>query len=116
MNWATPCNNFKECYDGSDEMGCEFSTWLIPTLLCGVGAVVCISLFVHLHKSIKCIWKKKMIYRRIQRPHVSIESEKLYKTAVLIEREDVDKIHRMYCEEVENYGGEGGAICHLKVI
>ena len=60
-----------------------------------------------------------MRYRKsrtfIQRPSLSIESEKLYKTAVLTESGDVKKIHKMYCEEVENYGGEGGAICHLKV-
>ena len=56
-----------------------------------------------------------MIYRKIQRPHLSIESEKLYKTAVLIDRGDVDKVYKMYCEEVKNHGGEGGATCHLKV-
>ena len=115
MNWATPCNNFKECYDGSDEMGCEFSTWLIPTLLCGVGAVVCISLFVHLHKSIKRTWKKKMQFQ-FRNLHLSIETEKLYKTAVLIENGNVDQIHRMYCQEVENNGGVAEALCHLKVI
>ena len=115
LTWATPCNNIDECYDGSDEIGCEFPTWLIPSILCGAGAVLCITLFVHLHNSIKSTWKKKMIHRKIQRSHLSIESEKLYKTAVLIDSGDVDKIHEMYCEEVENHGGEGGATCHLKV-
>ena len=52
---------------------------------------------------------------QFQNSHLSIESEKLYKTAVLIDRGDVDKVHEMYCEEVEIHGGEGGATCHLKV-
>ena len=48
--------------------------------------------------------------------YTSIESEKLYKIAVLIENEDVEKIHQMYCQEVENNGGEGGALCYFKVM
>ena len=118
--WAIPCNNNPECDDRSDEFECEFPTWLIPSLLCGAGAVLCVTLFVYLYKSIKSEWKKKMKYRNsrfsIQRSHLSIESEKLYKTAVMIEKEDTDKIHKMYCQELENNGGEGGAICYFKVI
>ena len=48
--------------------------------------------------------------------HLSIESEKLYKIAVLIESGDVKKIHEMYCQEVVNNGDEKGALCYFKVI
>ena len=48
--------------------------------------------------------------------HISIESEKLYRIAVLIENKDVEKIHQMYCQEVENNEGEGGALCYFKVM
>ena len=119
MTWATPCNNIAECYDWSDEIGCEFSTWLIPTLLGGAGAVLYISLFLHLYKSIQGTWKKIIRSRKsrlsIQRPYLSIESEKLYKTTVLLDSGDVNKIHTMFFQEVEKYGGQGGATCHLKV-
>ena len=115
--WAIPCNNITECDDGSDETGCKFSAWLIPSLLCGSGAVLGITLFVYLHKSIKSKWKKIMQSRSsFQRAHHSIESEKLYKTTILIESGDVDKIHKLYCQEMENNGGEGEAMCHLKVM
>ena len=120
ITWAVPCNKISECANGSDETGCEFPSWLIPSLLCGAGAVLFITLFVYLHNSIKSTWKKKMQFRKsnlsIQRSYPSINSEKLYKTAVLIEKGDVDRIHKMYCEEVENNGSEGGATCHLKVM
>ena len=120
ITWAVPCNQIAECHDGSDEFGCEFPDWLVPSILSAAGAVLNITLFVHLYKSIKSTWKKKMQYRNsrfsIQRPHISIESEKLYKTAVLIESGDIDKIHKMYCKELENNGGEGEATCHLKVM
>jgi hypothetical protein len=115
ITWAVPCNTVPECVDGSDEFGCEFPPWLIPSLLSGAGSVLCITLFVHLHKSIKRTWKKKMQFP-FQNLHLSIESEKLYKTAVLIESGNVDQIHRMYCQEVENNGGQAEALCHLKVI
>ena len=113
--WAVPCNSVLECGDGRDEFGCEFPPFLVPSLLSGAGAVLCITLFVYLHKSIKTKWKKKMQFQ-FQNSRLSIETEKLYKTAVLIERGNVDQIHKMYCQEVENYGGEGGALCHLKVM
>ena len=113
--WAVPCNSVPECGDGRDEFDCEFPPWLIARLLCGAGAVLCITLFVYLHKSIKTKWKKKMQFQ-FQNSRLSIETEKLYKTAVLIERGNVDQIHKMYCQEVENHRGEGGALCHLKVM
>ena len=117
ITWAVPCNSVFECGDESDESGCEFSPWLIPSLLSGAGAVLCVTLFVYLHKSIKTKWKKIMQSRiSFQRAHLSIESEKLYKTTILIESGDVDKVHKMYCQEVENNGGEGEAMCHLKVM
>ena len=115
ITWAVPCNSVPECGDGSDEFGCEFPPLLVPSLLSGAGAVLCITLFVYLRKSIKTKWKKKMQFQ-FQNSRLSIETEKLYKTAVLIERGNVDQIHKMYCQEVENYGGEGGALCHLKVM
>ena len=52
----------------------------------------------------------------IQRPNISMEIEKLYKTAVLIESGDVDKIHKMYCQELDNNGSEGETTCYLKVM
>ena len=115
ITWAVPCNSLPECGDGSDEFGCKFPLWLIPSLLSGAGSVLCVTLFVHLHKSIKITWKKKMQFQ-FRNSHLSTETEKLYKTAVLIESQNIDQIHRMYCQEVENNGGEGEALCHLKVI
>ena len=115
ITWAVPCNSVPECIDKSDEFGCEFPTWLIPSLLSGAGVVLCITLFVYLYKSIKSKWKKKM-YFQFRNSHLSIETEKLYKTAVLIESGNIEEIHNMYCQEVENHGGEGGALCYLKVI
>ena len=118
--WSIPCNQFVECDDGRDEFECEFPPWLIPSLLSGAGVALIITLFVHLYISIRNVWKKKMQYRRsrfsIQRPNISIESEKLYKIAVLIECGDLDKIHEMYCQELENLGGEGEAVCYFKVM
>ena len=121
--WAVPCNSQRECKDGRDEFGCEFSTWLIPSLLFGAGTMLYISLFIHLYTSIRIIWKKKMSNRlnrfSSQRPHISIEryeSEKLYETAVLVESGDLKKLQKIYCQELENNGGEGEATCHLKVM
>ena len=115
ITWAVPCNTVPECVDGSDEFGCEFTPWLIPSLLSVAGSVLFITLFAHLHKSIKRTWKKKMQFQ-FRNSHLSNASEKLYKTAVLIESGNVDQIHKMYCEELENHGGEGQALCHLKVM
>ena len=115
ITWAVPCNRVSECSDGSDEYGCKFPIWLIPSLLCGAGTILCITLFVHLYKSIKRTWKKKMQFQ-FRNSHLSIGIEKLYNTAVLIENGDVDRIHQIYCQEVEINGGEGAALCHLKVM
>jgi hypothetical protein len=115
ITWAVPCNTVPECVDGSDEFGCEFPAWLIPSLLSGAGSVLFITLFVHLYISIKRTWKKKLQFQ-FQNSHLSTETEKLYKTAVLIESGNVDQIYKMYCQEVENHGGEGEALCHLKVM
>ena len=120
ITWAVPCNHDVECDDERDEFGCQFPVWLIPSLLSGAGAVLIATLFVYLCKSIKSTWKKKMQYRNtrfpIQRQHISVELEKSYRMAVLIENGDVDKIHEMYCQELENHGGEGEATCYLKVM
>ena len=118
--WAVPCNSVPECYlddpdDPDDEIGCKFPAWLIPSLLSGAGAVLLITLFVYLYKSIKSSWKKKMHFQ-FRNLHLSIETEKLYRTAVLIESGNVEQIHKMYCQEVENHGGEGEALCYLKVM
>ena len=115
LAFAIPCNLNPECYDGSDEFGCEFPEWLIPSLFGLAGAVLCTTHLVYLHKSIKSTWKKKMQFQ-FRNSHLSIESEKLYKIAVLIERGDVKKIHEIYCQEVVNNGDEKGALCHFKVI
>ena len=120
ITWAVPCNRMVECHDGRDEIGCEFPPWLIPSLLSGAGAVLNITLFVHLYKSIGSTWKKKMQYRKsrfsFQRRHLSIESEKLYKMAVLIESGNIDKIHKLYCQVLENNEDEGEATCYFKVM
>ena len=118
--WAVPCNSVPECYlddpnDPDDEFGCKFPAWLIPSLLSGAGAVLLITLFVYLYKSIKSSWKKTMHFQ-FRSSHLSIETEKLYRTAVLIESGNVEQIHKMYCQEVENHGGEGEALCYLKVM
>ena len=115
ITWAVPCNTVSECFDESDELGCEFTPWLIPNLLSVAGSVLCITLFFHLHKSIKRTWKKKMQFQ-FRNSHLSAETEKLYKTAVLIESGNINQIHKMYFQEVENHGGEGEALCHLKVM
>ena len=115
ITWAVPCNTVPECVDGSDEFGCEFPAWLIPSLLSGAGSVLFITLFVHLYISIKRTWKKKMQFQ-FQNSHLSTENEKLYKTAVLIESGNINQIHKMYFQEVENHGGEGEALCNLKVM
>ena len=120
ITWATPCNNIQECDNGNDETGCEFPIWLIPCLLSVAGALLFISLFVYLDKSIRSSWKKKMRYRKsrlsIPKTQISTEAEKLYKIAVLIESGEIDNVHKMYVQEVENNGGEGEATCNLKVI
>ena len=120
FTWSVPCNQFVECDDEKDEYGCEFPPWLIPSLLSGAGAVLNTTLFVHLYRSIKNTWKKKMHYRKstltIQRPQISMELKKLFKIAILVENGDVGKIHEMYCQELENHGSEGEATCYLKVM
>ena len=50
ITWAVPCNQIAECHDGSDELGCEFPDWLVPSILSAAGAVLNITLFVHLYK------------------------------------------------------------------
>ena len=120
ITWAVPCNRMVECHDGRDEFGCEFPEWLIPSLLSGAGAVLNTTLLIHLYRSIKSTWKKKMHNKKstltIQRPQISMELEKLFKIAVLVENGDICKIHEMYCQELENHGGEGKATCYLKVM
>ena len=84
ITWATPCNNIQECDDGNDEIGCEFPTWIIPSLLFGAGVVLFVTLFINLHISIKSMWEKKLRYRKSRFSiQVSTESKKLYMSTFL---------------------------------
>ena len=117
--WAVPCNNIKECLDSSDEKGCNFSSWLVPSLLCGAGAVLFVTLFVFLYKFSKNDWKKLMqdrTWRLAVKSSISDQTNKLYLIAMFTRKEGVLKVCNILSKEIESHRNEGRAVCCLKVI
>ena len=119
ITWAVPCNNIEECLDGSDENWCKFSSWLVPGILCGAGAVLFVTLFVFLYKFSKNDWNKLMqdrTWRLAVKSPISDEINKLYLIAKFTNNKDVLKVRNILAKEIGIHKNEGRAICCLKVI
>ena len=118
ITWATFCNNHEECYDGLDEMGCKFSSWLIPSLLCGAAIFLCLTLSCYILKKIKKASKKILQDRRwrlaISQP-IDNRVAKIFKIESLIHNNDYNGLQNIFKAEIETHQNEGEAICYLKV-
>ena len=108
--WAVPCNNIKECLDGSDEIGCKFSSWLVPCFLCGAGAVLFVTLFVFLYKFSKGDWKELMqdrTWRLAVKSSISDETKKLYLIAMFTKKKVCWKVATFCRKKLRVIGMKG---------
>ena len=120
---ATPCNGYKECFDGLDENDCHFPNWLVPSLLSVALVVLSLTCFISLQRKVK----KEINYimqdsrwrlateNTNSRIH-SMTSEKLMKVASFIENGNVEKIDLLLVNEMKEHGNEADVICCMKVI
>ena len=109
MTWATPCDDYRECIDGSDEEGCDTPIWMLPLILFGVGVLLVINFFLYSFKS---------IYEAVR--NISYNEEmtniKQLHIAILTEKKDIKMIEQLFINEVKMQGNEGEAICYFKVL
>ena len=119
---ATPCNNFFECNDGSDESGCEIADWYLYSILSLAILVLGITCFVSLQKHAKKVVEEIMQDRRWRRATenensrmVSTESEKLMKVAFHAHNGNIDEVNKLLCAEMRVHVNEARVICCLKV-
>ena len=111
MTWATPCDGNRECIDDSDEEGCKTPIWILAIILCGVGFLLIVTLFLY---SFKSIYQAVRIINNEEMPNDSFKNEQL-NFAILTERNEMKMIEQLYRNEVKIQGNEGEAICTFKV-
>ena len=94
---AAPCNGIRECIDGSDENGCKFPNWLLPTLLSLAAVVLGLTCFISLQRHVKRAINEIMQDRRwrvatqnTKSQIISMASEKLMKVAIFVRNEPAD--------------------------
>ena len=106
ITWATFCNNQSECYDGLDERGCKFSTWLIPSLVCGAAIFLCFALSCYILKKIKKesneILQDRQ-WRLVTSQPMDNRVTKLFKIASLIHKKDSNKIQKIFKIKIDTY-------------
>ena len=119
--WATLCNKQEECFDGTDEIGCNFPNLLLPCLLCGMILFLCSTCYFYLQWHIKRM-RNLILQGRTWRlvtenstNEVILRSEKLMNIALLIEDGNTDEVNKIFNAEVEKHASEGRALCCLKV-
>ena len=116
---ATPCNGVPECYDESDENGCQFPSWILPCIMTGAIIVLIISCFIllqfYIKASIVSIIESGRSNLQIQNSTKST-STRLFHVACLIENGSVNEISDLLNQEIDAHGSEASAMCCLKVI
>ena len=107
-----------ECYGGLDEMGCNFSVWLIPSLVCGAAIFLCFALSFYILKTTQKasseIFQDRQ-WRLVTSQLVDSRVTKLFKIASLIQKKDLNEIQNILIKEIGTHQNEGEAICYLKV-
>ena len=118
ITWATICNNQVECYDGLDERNCKFSTWLIPSLVCGAAIFLCFALSFYILKTTQKasseIFQDRQ-WRLVTSQLVDSRVTKLFKIASLIQKKDLNEIQNILIKEIGTHQNEGEAIYYSKV-
>ena len=113
--WAIPCNKKVECFDHSDENGCDISNWILPTLIIGVLIILSITLFFYLYINLNGVEKKiSSITPKISQ-YIDYDFERNLQVAFWAQKEDIKQIKNLYFEELQMHGDEPKAICCLKV-
>ena len=56
--FATPCNNFPECFDGRDEKDCQLPPWVVSTTLSSGVILLSLGLFIYLVKNLKIHYRE----------------------------------------------------------
>ena len=120
---ATPCNGIRECIDGSDENGCKFPNWLLPTLLSLAAVVLGLTCFISLQRQVKRAINEIMQDRRwrvatqnTKSQIISMASEKLMKVAIFVRNDNMDEINKLLSNEMKVHGNEAEVLCCLKVL
>ena len=112
-----------ECFGGSDENGCKFPDWLLPTMLSLTVVILALTCFIALHREVKKEINYKMQDSRwrlaTQNTNsriLSMTAEKLMKVASLIENGNVDEIDLLLANEMKAHGNEADVMLCMKVI
>ena len=112
MTWATPCDGNRECIDDSDEEGCKTPIWILAIILCGVGFLLIVTLFLYSFKSIYEVVRN--ISYNEEMSNDSLKTKQL-QIAILTEKNEIKMIEQLFRNEVKIQGNEGETICSFKV-
>ena len=107
-----------ECYDGLDEMGCKFGSWLIPSLVCGAAIFLCLSLSCCILRKTKKARNKILQdgqWRLATSQPIDDRVAKIFKIESLIHNNNANELQNIFNSEIEKHENEGEAICYLKV-
>ena len=92
ITWSTVCNNQVECYDGLDERDCKFSSWLIPSLVCGAAIFLSFALSFYIlrktKKTVNVILQDRQ-WRLVTCEPIDNKVTKLFKIASLTQKKKI---------------------------
>ena len=99
-------------------MGCKFSSWLIPSLVCGAAILLCFTLSCYILKTVKRASNEILQdrqWRLVTSQPIDKRVAKLFKIATLAEKKYSNEVQNILKIEIDTHQNEGEAICYLKV-
>ena len=114
--WAVPCNGKEECFNGLDEIYCQFQLWILPSILLGFLFILSFTLVFYLYTYLNEFVESTLSKYSQGSINNDCQSKQMLKFAKLVQDKDIEKLKELYHNERDNLGSDAALFCYLKVL